>query len=192
MYARIAASASSSSSGHVVSRWPTKPGRNDGKHSDAHTPLMSMSATRASTSHAPRRISSKRVGSKPYSRRRPADHGVEPDVRQQLAVPEPRLAAVVGGDDARRVVGELRREAAGERVGRLDHVVVDRDTIVAHALARLGLGQERDLGAPALARRRRPRRRAGPRATCSWRASTCSSHLGFASAQQSGGTAPSQ
>ncbi len=34
-----------------------------GKFTDAHTPLMSMSRTRASTSKQPGRISSKRVGS---------------------------------------------------------------------------------------------------------------------------------
>ena len=43
------------------------PGRNDGKHSEAYTPLRSMSASRASMSQAPRRIWSKRVGSKLYS-----------------------------------------------------------------------------------------------------------------------------
>ncbi len=39
------------------------------------------------------------------------------------------------GDDARLVVGELLREAAGERVGRLDDVVVDRDHRVRRARA---------------------------------------------------------
>ena len=103
-----------------------------------------MSATRASMSHAPRRISSKRVGSKPYSRRRPARDRVEADVGQQLAVPQPGLAAVVGLDDPRRRVGEPRGKAVGERVGRLHDVVVDRDHR-RERLARLRLGQERDL-----------------------------------------------
>ena len=82
--------------------------------------------------------------------RRPTDHRVEADVGELLALPDPRLAAVVGVDDARLVVGEALREASGERVGRLDHVIVDRDHGV-HAFARLRLRQPRDLLAPALA-----------------------------------------
>ena len=78
-------------------------------------------------SHAPRRISSKRVGSKLYSVDGPAHDRVEPDVRQLLALEHPRLAAVVPFDDTRRALGELRREPALERVRRLDDVVVDRD-----------------------------------------------------------------
>jgi hypothetical protein len=42
---------------------PAKPAMSDGKHSEAWTPSRSMSATRASTSQQPRRISSKRAGS---------------------------------------------------------------------------------------------------------------------------------
>ncbi len=45
----------------------------EGKLSEAHTPLMSMSAMRASMSQQPRRMSSKRVGSRvTHSGRRPA------------------------------------------------------------------------------------------------------------------------
>ena len=150
LYARIAASASSSSSGHIVSRWPTKPGRNDGKHSDAHTPSMSMSATRAFTSHAPRRISSKRVGSKPYSLDGRPTTALNPTLGSCWPCHTHASPPSSVGDDARLVVGELLREPAGERVGRLDDVVVDRDDRV-RALARLGLGQPRDLLAPALA-----------------------------------------
>ncbi len=52
---------------------PQKPATSDGKHSDAHTPLMSMSATRAWMSKQPGRISSKRDGSMLHvSLRRPA------------------------------------------------------------------------------------------------------------------------
>ena len=90
--------------------------------------------------------------------RRPADDRVEPDVGELLALPHPRLAAVVGGDDARLVVGELLREAAGERVGRLHHVVVDGDDRV-RALARLGLGQPGDLFSATLAPAERLARR---------------------------------
>ena len=45
---------------------------------------------RASMSHAPRRISSKRVGSKLYSLDGSADDGVEPDVRELLRRRRPR------------------------------------------------------------------------------------------------------
>ena len=45
----------------------------EGKLSEAQTPLMSMSAMRASMSQQPRRMSSKRVGSRvTHSGRRPA------------------------------------------------------------------------------------------------------------------------
>ena len=61
-----------------------------------------MSAMRARMSHAPRRISSKRVGSKLYSSTGPPDDRVEADVGQLLALEHPRLAAVGAFDDARR------------------------------------------------------------------------------------------
>ena len=52
---------------------PQKPATSDGKHSEAHTPLMSMSVIRAWMSKHPGRISSKRDGSMLHvSRRRPA------------------------------------------------------------------------------------------------------------------------
>ena len=83
-------------------------------------------------------------------RRRPSDDRVEPDVRQHLSLPHPRFAAVVGRHDARFVVRVLLGEAPGERVGRLDDVIVDGDDVV-RALARLGLRQPGDRLAPALA-----------------------------------------
>ena len=199
MYARIAASARSSSSGQSVSRWPTKPGRNDGKHSDAHTPSMSMSATRACTSHAPRRISSKRVGSKPYSVDGRPTTALKPTFGSSwpchIHASPPSSVATTRGSSVR----ELRREPAGERVGRLDHVVVDRDHRV-HALARLGFGQPRDLLPPSLVARRTPRSTRDRRSTCSCGydlgpRSPCAvirAPRGFGSVARSRRTAPSQ
>ena len=91
-------------------------------------------------SHAPRRISSKRVGSKLYSVTGRPDDGVEADVGQLLTFEHPRFAAVVALDDTRCALGERGGQAADERVGRLDEVVVDRDDGVA-ALGPLGLRQ---------------------------------------------------
>ena len=79
------------------------PGRNDGKQSDAYTPLRSMSWMRASMSHAPRRISSKRVGSKLYSLTGRPTTALNPTFGNSLPVVDPRLAAVVAFDDVRRV-----------------------------------------------------------------------------------------
>ena len=76
----------------------------------------------------------------------PADDGVEPDVRDLLAVVDPDLGAVVLLDDARRPVGEPGGHAPGERVRRLDDVVVDGDHRVL-PVPPLRLGQERDAGA---------------------------------------------
>jgi hypothetical protein len=79
----------------------------------------------------------------------PAGHGVEADVREDLVEPQPRLATVVGVDDAGLDVGELLREAAFEDVGWLHDVVVDRHD-GGPLLPRLRLGQE-GVGAAALA-----------------------------------------
>ena len=65
--ARTQARPSSGSSVIRMKFWPANPGRADGKFSEAYNPLRSMSAMRASMSHAPRRIWSNRTGSKPYS-----------------------------------------------------------------------------------------------------------------------------
>ena len=65
--ARTSASAKSASSASCWMRWPQKPGKNEGKQMEAYTPSKSMSARRAEMSHEPRRIWSKRVGSKLYS-----------------------------------------------------------------------------------------------------------------------------
>ena len=71
-HARVTARPSSGSE-HCENTRPQKPVIIDGKLSDAHTPLMSMSRTRASTSQQPRRIWSKRNGSTfTVSGRRPA------------------------------------------------------------------------------------------------------------------------
>ena len=114
----------------------------DGKQSDAQMPARSMSAMRAWMSQQPLRISSKRAGSMLHSSLRPADHRVEPDVREEVVLVGPRLPAVVELDQARRGVDEVRGHAALEQVGRLDEVVVDRDDREA-ARARLGIGQQR-------------------------------------------------
>ncbi len=60
-HARVAARPSSGSWACEYTR-PQKPVIIDGKLSDAHTPLMSMSRMRASMSQHPRRIWSKRTG----------------------------------------------------------------------------------------------------------------------------------
>ena len=60
--ARRQASPSSGSS-DLMNTDPQKPATRDGKHREAHTPLRSMSATRASMSKQPGRMSSKRAGS---------------------------------------------------------------------------------------------------------------------------------
>src|SRR5271156_6879685 len=66
-HARTEANARSRSLVTCCSRWPAKPGRNEGKISEAEIPLRTMSLTRSSISHPPLRIPSKRTGSKPYS-----------------------------------------------------------------------------------------------------------------------------
>ncbi len=108
-------------------------------------------------SQAPRRISSKRVGSNPYSSLgRPAT-ALKPTFGtcspSQIQAWPPSSVST----SARRLVGELLGEAPVERVGRLHDVVVDRDDRGPH-LGRLGLGEERDpaAAAPGAAERLRP------------------------------------
>ena len=72
---------------------------------------------------------------------RPGDR-VEPDLRVEVVLVDPRLAAVVERDDARRAILQRRGQAALEAVRGFDEVIVDRDDRVV-ADARLGLGQER-------------------------------------------------
>ena len=75
---------------------------------------------------------------------RAADHGVEPDVGQQLAVVEPHLPTVVDLHDPWRALRERGGHPALEGVRRLHHVVVTRD----HRERAVGagrVGQERDL-----------------------------------------------
>ena len=90
------------------------------------------------TSHAPRRISSKRVGSKPYSLDGRPTTALNPTFGSNCRCHSHASPPSSVGTTRGCVVGELLREAAGEHVGRLDDVVVDRDDRV-HALARLGL-----------------------------------------------------
>ena len=56
-----------------------------------------------------------------------ASDGVEAHVGDELAVPQPALAAVIGLDHPRRLVGELGREAALPHVGWLNDMVVGGD-----------------------------------------------------------------
>ena len=58
---------------------------------------------------------------------RPAGHGVEADVRGLLPLEHPGVGAVVLGDDAGRLIPVPVGDVSVEHVGRLDHVIVDRD-----------------------------------------------------------------
>ena len=90
----MTASPSSGSSACENTR-PQKPVIIDGKFSDAHTPLMSMSRTRASMSQQPGRIWSKRNGSTfTVSGRRPGDR-VLADLEVTLALELPDLVALL-------------------------------------------------------------------------------------------------
>ena len=111
-HARTQASASSGSSVSCWSRWPANPGRNDGKHTDAYTPLTSMSAMRARDvpRAAAHLVEAGRFEA--VLADRPADDRVEADVRQLLPLEDPGLAAVVALDDARRA---RRRTSPGSR-----------------------------------------------------------------------------
>ncbi len=124
---------------------PQKPVIIDGKLSDAHTPLMSMSRDArvdvvATGTHLleAERLELDRL-------RATARDRVHPDLREALALELPDLVPLGGLDDLRRAVGEVRGDAAVEQVRRLDDVVVDRDHRVLH-LAGERLGQEEVLG----------------------------------------------
>ena len=159
-HARVTASPSSGSV-HRENTEPQKPVICDGKFTDAHTPLMSMSRTRAFDLVATgahlveaRRLDQPVLGLA-------ADDRVEADLEEDLAVELPDLVALVGLDDARRQRLEPRGQAAVEHVRRLDEVVVDRDRACS------GSGAARDRGAVRASRscasaggscRRRPRR----------------------------------
>ena len=65
-HARVQAKPSAGSSARENTA-PQNPATSDGKHSDAQIPAMSMSATRASMSKQPGRISSNRAGSMLHS-----------------------------------------------------------------------------------------------------------------------------
>ena len=108
---------------------------------------------------------------------RPADHRVEPDVREQLVLVGPRLACRRRTRRAAaRASASVRGHPAVEQVGRLDEVVVDGDDREA-ARARLRVGQQRHLASASARtstgalRRCRRRRAARPRRRRSWRRS---------------------
>ena len=71
---------------------------------------------------------------------RSAGDGVETDVRQLLTLEDPHLTSVVMLDDAWGTIGEFPGKTAGERVRRLDDVIVDRDDREP-PLGSLGLGE---------------------------------------------------
>ena len=103
--------------------------------SEPSTPFAFMSRTRFSTSKQPARISSKDVGSIPYSSLgRPAT-ALRPMFGTSIVLEAPDVGAVVLADQLRRDVGVLGREVALEHVGRLHDVVVDAhdDHVVAAA-----------------------------------------------------------
>ena len=107
---------------------PEKPG-NDGKHIEPSTPPAFMSLTRSSMSQQPGRISSKAVGSMPYSSLgRPAT-ALSPMFGIFGAVEHPDVGAVVacGTTCGASVARTSRGHVVLEHVGRLDEVVVDAD-----------------------------------------------------------------
>ena len=126
----------------AANRRPQKPG-NEGKHIEPSTPPAFMSLTRSSMSQQPGRISSKAVGSMPYSSfGRPATAlspmlGMTEPSKTQTSDPS-SVCSTCG-----RPVGVLRRDVAVEQVGWLDQVVVDADedqVVGAHALNSSSVG----------------------------------------------------
>ena len=89
----------------------------------------------------------------------PSGHRVHAHLGVALALELPDLVTLLRLDDARGPVGQGGGHAPLEHVGRLDHVVVDRDHGVAH-LPGLGLGEEQIVVAhsPEYARGRAARR----------------------------------
>ena len=124
------------------SRWPANPGRDEGKLSEAYTPLISMSWTRAWMSHAPLRMSSNRVGSKLHSATGRPTTAFNPTLGsscRRRPTPDRRLSfsTTRGARSANCAAAGRRRCRAARRV------IVDRDQRV--AAWRTGrLGQERD------------------------------------------------
>ena len=137
----MAASASSSSFGHKVRRWPTKPGRNDGKHTEAQTPLRSMSPRRALASQAPLRMWSKRLGSKVCSRRgRPAT-ALKPTFGSSWSVhsqawPPLSVSTTRGATSAKRAGKRPSKMSGGSTTWS------STDTIVAHTSGGSGSGRK--------------------------------------------------
>ena len=138
--ARVVARPSSGSE-HCEYTRPQKPVIIDGKLSDAHTPLRSMSCTRASMSQQPGRIWSKRNGSTcTVSGRRPDDR-----VHAHLGVALRRRTPTPRGPSSFTTMRGARScscdgQPALEHVGRLHEVVVDRDDRGEH-LAGSGSGR---------------------------------------------------
>ena len=108
-----------------LNSWPQNCGKL-GKHIEPSTPLAFMSRDALVDVVAARPHLGERRRLDAVLLGRLAGHGVEPDVRELLALVEPDVVAAVGLDDLRRQVLVLGGQVAVEHVGRLDHVVVDR------------------------------------------------------------------
>ena len=136
---------------------PQNPVICDGKFTDAHTPLMSMSRTRGvdvvtARSHL---VEAERLHL--HGLRAPARDRVHADLRVALSFELPDLMARAGLDDPRRAVLERGGQPPLEHVRWLDDVVVDRDHRVLHlpwrglreeqvGRRRLGVHAHRDTG----------------------------------------------
>ena len=120
---------------------PQKPVICDGKFTDAHTPLMSMSRTRVHVvTRGAHLLEAGRLDLPVFGLA--PDHRVEPDLEEDLAVELPDLVALFGLDDLGRVGLQLRRGSRpSNMLRRLDEVVVGGEEGVANR-ARLGIGQQ--------------------------------------------------
>ena len=114
--ARRQASPSSGSS-DLMNTDPQKPATREGKHSEAHTPLRSMSATRARDVEAagPHVLEAGRVHAPVLPR--PPDHRVEPDVGIPAVLVQPGLGAVGVLDDAGGPIGQAAGIRPSKRSG---------------------------------------------------------------------------
>src|ERR1700735_1928084 len=80
----------------------------------------------------------------------PSNDSIETDIRQHMVVVDPGLAAVSSVSHFRSAISEPPRQTSGERVRRLDDVIVDGDQRVA-AGGPPGGGGERGRALPARA-----------------------------------------
>ena len=124
-------------------RSPTKPGT-VGKHSEPSTPFTFMSSMRASTSKQPGTQLRQRGRLHAVLLRWTPGDGVQPDVRDLLALEDPEVGAVRRGDEARRgpsCAGRCRCHI----IGRLALMAVDahQDHVV-HPHCCLGTVPSRD------------------------------------------------